>query len=97
MQSQLTALMAQVVTSGTGTAAAVAGRTVYGKTGTAEFGSANPPKTHAWFIGFSGNLAVAVIVEGGGVGGTVAAPPGPQVLRRPPLQLTPTRGGRRSR
>ncbi len=74
IQSQITALMGQVVTSGTGTAAAVAGRTVYGKTGTAEFGSANPPKTHAWFIGFSGNLAVAVIVEGGGVGGTVAAP-----------------------
>ncbi len=74
IQSQLTALMGQVVTGGTGTAAAVSGRTVYGKTGTAEYGSANPPKTHAWFIGFSGNLAVAVIVEGGGVGGTVAAP-----------------------
>ncbi len=74
VQSQLTALMAGVVTGGTGTAAAVAGRTVYGKTGTAEFGSANPPQTHAWFVGFSNNLAVAVIVEGGGVGGTVAAP-----------------------
>ena len=47
---------------------------VFGKTGTAEYGSANPPKTHAWFIGYRGNLAFAVIVEGGGVGGTVAAP-----------------------
>ena len=74
VRSQLTAMMAQVVATGTGTAARVAGRTVVGKTGTAEFGSANPPKTHAWFIGFSGNLAVAVIVEGGGVGGQVAAP-----------------------
>ena len=32
------------------------------------------PKTHAWFIGFRGDLAFAVIVEGGGVGGRVAAP-----------------------
>jgi cell division protein FtsI/penicillin-binding protein 2 len=47
---------------------------VLGKTGTAEFGNANPPHTHAWFIGFRGNLAFAVIVEGGGVGGQVAAP-----------------------
>jgi cell division protein FtsI/penicillin-binding protein 2 len=46
----------------------------FGKTGTAEFGSGNPPQTHAWFIGYRGNLAFAVIVEGGGVGGRVAAP-----------------------
>jgi cell division protein FtsI/penicillin-binding protein 2 len=46
----------------------------FSKTGTAEFGSGNPPETHAWFIGYRGNLAFAVIVEGGGVGGRVAAP-----------------------
>jgi len=46
----------------------------FGKTGTAEFGNANPPDTHAWFVGYQGNLAFAVIVEGGGVGGRVAAP-----------------------
>ena len=46
----------------------------FGKTGTAEFGTDNPPKTHAWFIGYRNNLAFAVIVEGGGVGGRVAAP-----------------------
>jgi cell division protein FtsI/penicillin-binding protein 2 len=45
---------------------------VAGKTGTAEFG--NQGKTHAWFIGFEGNLAFAVLVEDGGVGGRVAAP-----------------------
>jgi cell division protein FtsI/penicillin-binding protein 2 len=46
----------------------------FGKTGTAEFGDANPPETHAWFVGYRDNLAFAVIVEGGGVGGRVAAP-----------------------
>jgi cell division protein FtsI/penicillin-binding protein 2 len=72
--ANLRALMRLVVTSGTGTAANVRGETVFGKTGTAEFGSGTPPKTHAWFIGYRGGLAFAVIVEGGGVGGAVAAP-----------------------
>ena len=67
-------LMGEVVRSGTGVAAAVRGQQVQGKTGTAEFGPGNPPATHAWFIGFRGNLAFAVLVEGGGVGGRVAAP-----------------------
>jgi cell division protein FtsI/penicillin-binding protein 2 len=71
---QLRQLMRLVVTSGTGTAANLPGPPVYGKTGTAEFGSANPPRTHAWFIGFRGDVAFAVVVEGGGVGGAVAAP-----------------------
>jgi cell division protein FtsI/penicillin-binding protein 2 len=67
-------LMRAVVTSGTGTAANVVGPPVYGKTGTAEFGPGTPPATHAWFIGFRGDMAFAVLVEGGGVGGRVAAP-----------------------
>lgn len=66
-------LMAEVVRTGTGTAAAVPGQQVAGKTGTAEVG-ADPNETHAWFIGFRGNLAFAVVVEKGGVGGRVAAP-----------------------
>ncbi|MBW3667711.1 MAG: penicillin-binding protein [Actinobacteria bacterium] len=70
----LRALMREVVTAGTATAAAVAGREVAGKTGTAEFGTDVPPKTHAWFAGFSGTIAFAVLVEGGGVGGREAAP-----------------------
>jgi hypothetical protein len=68
-------LMAEVVTSGTGTAARSAGgAAVFGKTGTAEFGNAVPPTTHAWFFGWQGDVAFAVLVEGGGVGGQVAAP-----------------------
>ena len=40
----------------------------------AEFGNEDPLETHAWFIGIRGDNAVAVLVEGGGVGGRVAAP-----------------------
>ena len=70
----LRSLMTGVVQHGTGTAAAISGQTIGGKTGTAEFGTDTPPKTHAWFIGFRDDLAFAVLVEGGGVGGRVAAP-----------------------
>ena len=73
--STLRALMRKVVTSGTA-ATAFAGTTsdIAGKTGTAEFGTANPPETHAWFIAFRGDLAIAVLVEKGRSGGSVAAP-----------------------
>ena len=67
-------LMLRVVEEGTGTAARLPGEAVGGKTGTAEFGSGRPPRTHAWFIGFRGDLAFAVLVEDGGFGGEVAAP-----------------------
>ena len=45
-----------------------------GKSGTAEFGGGDPPRTHAWFIAFRGDVAVAVLVENGRSGGEVAAP-----------------------
>jgi cell division protein FtsI/penicillin-binding protein 2 len=67
-------LMRQVVTRGTGTALASVPGEVAGKTGTAEFGSGDPPPTHAWFIAYRGDLALAVLVEKGRSGGTVAAP-----------------------
>ena len=61
-----------VVTEGTGTAAAVEGADVGGKTGTAEV--AGESAAHAWFIGTVEGLGFAVLVEGGGSGGEVAAP-----------------------
>ena len=76
-------LMRAVVTEGTGTALrGVPGGPVMGKTGTAEFGAKDPPDTHAWFTGYQGDLAFAVIVEGGGFGAKVAAPLAADFLRR---------------
>lgn len=82
VDSELKVLMAQVVTSPNGTAAGAglpAG--TYGKTGTAEFGPGPNPSQHAWFIGFRGDIAFAVFVYGGGVGGVVAAPVAARMLK----------------
>jgi cell division protein FtsI/penicillin-binding protein 2 len=71
----LRTLMREVVTSGTGTAlAGVPGLPVYGKTGTAEFGSGPNPPSHAWFTGWQGDIAFGVFVQGGEFGGDTAAP-----------------------
>jgi cell division protein FtsI/penicillin-binding protein 2 len=68
-------LMRAVVTEGTGRAViGVPGPPVHGKTGTAEFGNQNPPQSHAWFVGFQGDVAFAVLVEAGEFGGSTAAP-----------------------
>ena len=66
--------MRSVVTRGSGTALASVSGEVAGKSGTAEFGDAQPPETHAWFIAFRGDVAIAVLVEKGRSGGSVAAP-----------------------
>ena len=55
---------------------------VYGKTGTAEYGSGLNPPSHAWFIGYRGDLAFAVLVEGGGVGADASAPIANAFLRK---------------
>ena len=73
-REHLADFLREVVRTGTGQAVAILGRDIGGKTGTAEFGDEEPPETHAWFAGFVGDLAYALVVEGGGVGGEVAAP-----------------------
>lgn len=47
---------------------------IRGKTGTAEFGTDTPPKSHSWFAGTRGDLAVAVFVYGGEDSTTGAVP-----------------------
>jgi cell division protein FtsI/penicillin-binding protein 2 len=80
--ADLQALTRAVVTEGTATVLrSVPGVPVSGKTGTAEFGEQVPPRTHAWFAGYSGDLAFAVLVEDGGFGGAVAAPIAGELLR----------------
>ena len=74
--------MEQVVLKGTGTAAAVSGIRVTGKTGTAENSSG---ADHAWFIGSAElpnrRIAFAIIVENSGGGGTEAAPIARSIIR----------------
>jgi penicillin-binding protein A len=77
---KLTAMMKQVVKEGTGTAAALQGVELAGKTGTAEIDIANGIND-LWFIGFTDKVAVAVVISHQrGQGGTVAAPVAKQVL-----------------
>jgi peptidoglycan glycosyltransferase len=77
--STLAGMMTKVVQEGTGTAAALQGIDVAGKTGTAEI-DVNNNITQPWFIAFAPvhnpRVAIAVTVERsqGGFGGTVAAP-----------------------
>jgi len=89
-------LMLGVVDHGTGTAAAIPGVEVAGKTGTAELedtrgpgtdsGSGDPSNTDAWFTAYAPadrpKIAVAVLLVRSGAGGATAAPAARIVLSR---------------
>lgn len=76
--SKLKVLMREVVETGTGSRLmGTEGYEAAGKTGSAEY-SKDKTKSHAWFTGFAPyeapEIAVTVIVEGGGSGGETAVP-----------------------
>ena len=86
---QVRDMMISVVRGGTGTAAALPGVEVAGKTGTAELrptadATPDPKNTDAWFVAFapagSPKIAVAVMLVGAGAGGKAAAPIAREVL-----------------
>ena len=78
--ADLVSMMVAVVTDGTGRAAARPEMDVAGKTGTAE-GAGGP---HSWFLVLAPaedpTIAVVVVIEGEGTGGTVAAPIAARIL-----------------
>jgi hypothetical protein len=87
---QVRDMMVGVVRSGTGTAAAIPGVTVAGKTGTAELvptadAAQNPENTTAWFVAFAPaekpRVAVAVMLPRSGQGGASAAPIAKRVIQ----------------
>ncbi|MEX5263242.1 penicillin-binding transpeptidase domain-containing protein [Kocuria sp. CPCC 205231] len=72
---QLRTMMRAVVSSGhLGVLQGLEPDTAIGKTGTAEFGDEDPPRTHSWVIAEHEDLAVAVFVEDGGLGSVTGGP-----------------------
>lgn len=73
---QLTEYMKAVVEEGTGTVLKGTSYQAAGKTGSAEYDSSG--NSHAWFVGFAPadhpSIAISVLVEGAGSGGSYAAP-----------------------
>jgi peptidoglycan glycosyltransferase len=74
--------MVETIKSGSGAAASVPGVQIAGKTGTAEVGAGR--ESNSWFIAYAPaenpTVAVAVLIEGGGLGGRAAAPAARPVL-----------------
>ena len=82
-------LMIDAVKDGTGSAAAIKGWTVAGKTGTVQVSG---QKNNALFVGYIVEdempLAIAVVVEGGGSGGRTAAPIAGALLKQAVVALS---------
>ncbi|MGD7732351.1 penicillin-binding transpeptidase domain-containing protein [Propionibacteriaceae bacterium G57] len=70
--SQLQAMMKLTVSAGAATS--LRGVVDGAKTGTAEYGAGNPPKTNAWMVVYKGKMAVAVFVADGASGSQAAGP-----------------------
>jgi cell division protein FtsI/penicillin-binding protein 2 len=66
-------MMAQVVTSGTAAGTGLPAGT-HAKTGTAEYGTGTPQPTDAWLIGYRGDVAFAMVLQGSGNGGPTDGP-----------------------
>lgn len=81
--AEMNTFMVAAVNEGFGQAAGLLGQNVAGKTGTAETGTSDA--ADSWFIGFAPagapTIAIAVIVENGGPGSTVAGPIASQLFR----------------
>ena len=88
--ADLDAIMRDVVTMPGATGHALNGLpgSVRGKTGTADFGSADPPQAHSWFAGTRGEgadqIAFAVFIYGGGSSLTGAVPAAKTLLTKLP-------------
>lgn len=71
----LRTMMRAVVTDGyLDNLADLPGAEAIGKTGTAEYGTDTPPRTHSWVIAAQGDVAVAVFVEDGDLGAVTGGP-----------------------
>jgi len=84
LADDLRTIMRLVVTEGTATSLRGLSGDIGAKTGTAEIGSADPPSTHGWLIGFRDDVAFACLVVKGAGGNSDAGP----VVRRF-LELAP--------
>ncbi len=83
--AELRSLMRGVVTRGSGALlAGLPGPPALAKTGTAEFGTSRPLRTHAWMIAVHGDLAAAVFVDLGQSGSGTAGPVLERFLRGAP-------------
>jgi cell division protein FtsI/penicillin-binding protein 2 len=83
---QIQAMMAKVVSIGTGTEAQTSGISMAGKTGTAQSGNEPSSPVHAWFAGFAPldhpRYVVVIFSEHGVSGGKTAAPIFREIVER---------------